>query len=106
MSSPPSTHGDTPAHLFKAGDKVAVKIGYPSGHCRTPFYVRGKHGFVERVCGAFRNPETLAYGQDGNPKHVLYRVRFDQSHVWSNYKGPAQDTIEIEIYEHWLEAVS
>ena len=51
----------------------------------------------------FHNPETLAYGADGLPKQTLYRVRFDQTHVWPDYAGAPQDKVEIEIYEHWLE---
>jgi len=91
---------------FAAGDKVAVKRGNPPGHLRTPFYIRGKLGVVERICGEFRNPEELAYGRSGEPKRVLYRVRFDQRHVWDDYAGPTADTIDIELYEHWLEPLA
>jgi len=34
---------------------------------------------------------------------VLYRVRFVQSDVWPDYRGPARDLIEMEVFEHWLE---
>ena len=88
---------------FAPGDRVHVLEGNPPGHCRTPFYIRGKRGVVERVLGAFANPETLAYGGTGLPKQPLYRVRFDQSRVWSDYDGPPGDTVDVEIYEHWLE---
>ncbi len=89
---------------FKPGDRVAVARRFPdSGHIRTPFYVRGKRGVVERICGAFRNPEDLAFGRDGMPKRVLYRVRFEQKHVWPDYRGNAADTVDVEIFEHWLE---
>jgi nitrile hydratase subunit beta len=30
-------------------------------------------------------------------------VRFPQKRVWPDYDGAAGDTIDIEIYEHWLE---
>jgi nitrile hydratase len=88
---------------FAAGEAVCVKRGNPPGHLRTPFYIRGKHGVVERICGAFRNPEELAYGRSGEPRQVLYRVRFDQTHVWPDYAGSPGDTIDIELYEHWLD---
>lgn len=96
---------------FKAGDRVRVDDrdaadGPRKPHLRTPFYIRGKTGRIERVCGEFGNPELLAYGGDGRPKQTLYRVRFDQSHVWPDYTGPAHDKIDIEIYEHWLEGAS
>ena len=33
----------------------------------------------------------------------LYRVRFAQREVWPDYRGGAGDSIDVEIYEHWLE---
>ena len=98
-----SAYTDAPARRFNVGDRVRVKRSFPPGHRRTPHYIRGKQGVVERVCGAFPNPEELAYGFDGEPKRVLYRVRFKQTEVWPDYAGPERDWIEIEIYEHWLE---
>jgi nitrile hydratase len=89
--------------LFQTGERVRVRRGFPPGHCRTPWYCRGHVGVVERRCGEFGNPEQLAYGLSGNPRRPLYRVRFRQADMWPKYKGPTGDTIEIEIYEHWLE---
>ena len=91
---------------FAPGDSVRVADIRPPGHTRTPLYIRGKTGEIERICGDFRNPEALAYGEDGLPKQTLYRVRFDQTHVWPDYAGPPHDKVEIEIYEHWLEPAS
>jgi nitrile hydratase len=91
---------------FKAGDAVTVRRAYPPGHVRTPYYIRGKSGVVERLCGSFANPEELAYGRNGLPARPLYRVRFAQAEVWPGYAGSAGDSIDIEIYEHWLEPAS
>ncbi|MEM7442135.1 MAG: SH3-like domain-containing protein [Pseudomonadota bacterium] len=88
---------------FAPGDKVRVRIAYPIGHCRTPFYFRGTEGEIERHCGAFANPEELAYGRSGKPHIHLYRVRAKQIDLWDDYQGSAADTIEVEIFEHWLE---
>lgn len=88
---------------FAPGDRVKVRRAYPPGHLRTPYYIRGQAGVIERVCGAFRNPETLAFGRDGEPKQPLYRVRFRQEQIWPDYRGASGDTIDIELYEHWLE---
>ena len=98
-------HADqsTIAPKFQAGDKVTVRRADPPGHIRTPFYIRGHSGVVERLCGAFRNPEELAYRRSGLPAQPLYRVRFRQQDVWPDYRGPAHDTVDIEIYQHWLE---
>ncbi len=88
---------------FKKGDKVRVQERYPLGHIRTPFYIRGKTGYIERIAGEFPNPEELAFGRDGLPKQPLYRVRFNQKEVWPDYTGSADDTVDIEIYQHWLD---
>ena len=48
------------ASLFSPGDRVRVREAYPIGHVRTPYYIRGKTGVVERLCGAYPNPEELA----------------------------------------------
>ncbi len=92
----------TSQRLYQPGDKVTILNSNPPGHRRVPVYIRGKSGEIERYCGAFRNPEELAYGFDGLPKRHLYRVRFRQHDVWDNYDGPEGDTIDLEIYEHWL----
>jgi nitrile hydratase len=70
-----------------------------------PVYARGREGIIERICGAFPNPEELAYGFDGLPKRPLYRVRIRQTDIWPGYKGSDKDVLELEIYEHWLEKV-
>jgi nitrile hydratase len=91
------------AARFRPGDRVVVRSAYPIGHVRTPYYIRGKQGTIERVCGTFPNPEELAYARSGEPREPLYRVRFQQRDVWPDYAGHADDVVEIEIYEHWLE---
>ncbi len=88
---------------FAPGDVVRVMDAYPTGHVRTPYYIRGKSGIIERVLGAFRNPETLAYGGDGRPEQPLYRVRFPLAEVWPDYAGAERDSVDVEIYQHWLE---
>ena len=84
------------------GDRVTVLAVDVPGHIRTPYYVRGCSGVVERVVGAFRNPEELAYGRSGEPRRVLYRVRFLQRDLWPDYAGAAHDTVDVDLYEHWL----
>jgi nitrile hydratase len=88
---------------FAPGSAVRVRRADPPGHLRTPYYVRGKTGVVERYLGDFANPEELAYGRGGLPKQPLYRVRFRQADVWPDYAGAPADTVDIEIYQHWLE---
>jgi nitrile hydratase len=92
-----------PAARFRAGDRVKVRWADVPGHVRTPWYIRGHDGIVERVCGSYPNPEELAYARSGLPAQPLYRVRFMQRTVWPDYAGSANDTVDIELYQHWLE---
>ena len=82
---------------------MKVRKAYPIGHIRTPFYIRGHAGTIERICGKFPNPEELAQMRDGLPAIPLYRVRFLQKDVWPDYRGNSKDLLEVEIFEHWLE---
>ena len=88
---------------FKPGEKVRVRKAYPLGHIRTPYYIRGHSGVIERLCGSFGNPEELAQMRSGEPKQPLYRVRFLQNEVWPEYRGNPEDALEVEIFQHWLE---
>ena len=90
---------------FSKGSLVRVRFTTPPGHVRTPWYCRGKTGVIERCCGAFPNPEELAYNRDGLPAQPLYRVQFVSRDLWPDYVGHTDDVTEIEIYQHWLEAV-
>jgi nitrile hydratase len=80
---------------FEPGRRVRVAAREHSGHHRTPGYLKGRVGTVERCQGAFTNPETRAYGESGLPEQRLYLVRFENGHI-----------VEADIYEHWLEPMS
>ncbi len=83
-------------------DRVRVKTMMPPGHVRTPAYLRGKEGVIERTLGRFKNPEQLAYGLPAEEK-PLYRVRFTMGEVWGDQAECPTDTLDAEIYAHWLE---
>ena len=89
---------------YSVGDAVQVRLAHPPGHVRTPHYVRGRRGVIERFCGAYPNPEELAYARSGRPAQPLYRVRFLQRDLWPDYAGSPVDTVDVEIYQHWLES--
>lgn len=90
---------------FSPGDRVVIRdLGKP-GHVRTPRYAREKTALVERYCGSFQNPEESAYGRPAE-RVPLYRVRLSQAELWPDYAGPASDTLELEIFDHWLEPAS
>jgi nitrile hydratase len=83
-------------------ERVRVRALIPPGHVRAPFYLRGKTGTVERALGAFANPEQLAYGLPA-ARTPLYRVRFTMAEVWGAAAERPDDTVDAEIYGHWLE---
>ena len=81
---------------------MRVRADMPPGHVRTPAYLRGKTGWVERRLGPFTNPESLAYGLEGQALPLM-RVRFTMAEVWGADTSHPDDTIDAEIYAHWLE---
>ncbi|CAF4255270.1 unnamed protein product [Adineta steineri] len=103
----------TNEQLFHVGDKVRVQhenyaTRWIKPHLRTPGYLYGKVGIIERYCGSYPNPEYFAYDTTDPTIHQqpLYRVRFNQEHIWDNYEGGVDDTIDVEIYQHWLKPAS
>jgi len=88
--------------IYAPGDRVRVIDLAKPGHVRTPCYVRGKVGIIERYCGTFENPEERAYGRGRGNRIPLYRVHLRQIDLWPDYDGSREDTLEIEIYGHWL----
>lgn len=86
---------------FGPGDKVKVRAAEVTTHCRTPYYLRGKRGVVERVFGAYPNPEQLAYHRIGIPCQPLYQIVFDFAEVWG--RGERKTVITADIFQHWLE---
>lgn len=99
----------TDEQLFQVGDKVRVHhenyaTRWIKPHLRTPGYLYGKFGIIEKCCGSYPNPEYFAYDNTDSITHKqpLYRVRFNQKYIWDHYEGSADDTIDVEIYQHWL----
>ena len=84
------------------GSWVQVRPLMPPGHVRTPAYLRGKRGWVERTLGPFPNPEELAYRHPGTPLPLI-RVRFRMGDIWGEAAERPDDTLDAEIYAHWLE---
>ena len=76
------------------GDAVVVSARAHQGHHRTPAYLKGRRGTIERAHGRFRDPESRAYGGDGMPARELYLVSFDLA---SGHR------VLADLYEHWLE---
>ena len=91
------------APRFAVGRRVRVRTDDPALQNRTPRFVRGKVGVVERDQGAMPLPENLAYGRTGQAVEPVYRVRFRQRDLWPDYQGPEGDSVAADLHEHWLE---
>jgi len=86
---------------YAPGTPVRVADRPVTGHCRTPYYLRGQRGVVLEYAGCFHDPSQLAQHRPGLPKLFLYRVRFP--HLTPDGQ-PTRDEIEADIYEDWLES--
>lgn len=86
---------------FRVGDRVRVREDYPPGHFRTPVYVRGRVGTIVAFLGTFGDPEVLAYRLQG-PDRPLYAVRFRHGDLWSDDGESRCDTVDVDLYGHWL----
>jgi nitrile hydratase subunit beta len=92
--------------LYPPGQSVRVMNRSPIGHYRVPIYLRGKTGVVEKVLEPMQlDNEREGYGQNGGDKRHYYRVAFPLKELWADYKGPAHDTLHIEVFENWLERI-
>jgi nitrile hydratase len=101
--APPSEAKNAPR--YSPGDPVCVASRDVVGHCRTPWYLRGRRGVVVAVHGKFHDPERLAYHKPGLPRLVLYKVRFRLCDIWAGYKESVDDQLEADLYEPWLEPI-
>lgn len=95
-----------PPPKYQPGQAVRVDDRAPLGHCRAPLFIRGQVGQITVIHGAFRDPERLAYHQPGLPAQVLYKIRFRQTDLWTDYAGNPNDQLEVDVYENWLRPVA
>ena len=87
---------------YGRGETVRIADRLHDGHHRTPAYLKGRRGTIARVHATFTNPETRAYGDDGQPRVRLYLVEFDQPELWPG-RAESSDHLYADVFEHWLE---
>jgi hypothetical protein len=89
---------------FSHGDAVTILTLCPIGHFRVPNYVRGRSGRVESVLEPRAiNNEEEGFGRNAGMRRHYYRVAIPLARLWSDYAGPAHDSLRIEVFEAWLE---
>ena len=99
QGSPPFAPGD--CVVVRREDVVRTTWRRP--HLRTPGYLHGATGHVERFMGSFGDPSLLAYGMQDAPALPLYRVRFRLADLWSEAEeGERDTTVTVDVYGSWL----
>lgn len=95
------------APVFAPGDAVRILTRFPVGHYRVPIYLRGRTGTVEAVIRAAGiNNEEEGFGRNAGQKRHYYRVAVAMSELWPSYARGSRDTLHVEIFETWLEAIT
>ena len=89
--------------ILAPGTRVRVRDDWPERrgpcHIRTPHYLRGETGIVQRHLGDFLNPESLAFARPAATRG-LYHVLFQQPVIWA--EGRPGDEVLVEVFDHWL----
>ncbi|MDX6726879.1 MAG: thiocyanate hydrolase subunit alpha [Baekduia sp.] len=89
---------------FGVGDQVRVR-GLPTVfYTRTQEYVRGACGTVVEVSYESLAPEDEAFDRHDQKPEWFYMVRFRMADLWEPYAGCANDTLQTELQDRWLEA--
>ena len=91
---------------FERGDRVRILRQNIVGHHRVPGYVMGHRGTITEPLKSEVIPEKAAQGKNSSPRIPVYLVKLNQSELWPDYTGSAHDTLEIEIYQHWLAPIT
>ena len=92
---------------FSPGDKVMVRsedsrVRWRKPHIRTPGYLFGASGVIERFLGCYPNPEHEAFiSERSGCVQPLYLVTFSQTDLWASSHHNVEVT--AEIYEPWLQ---
>lgn len=93
---------------FKTGDKIRIKLEdfstfWNRPHLRAPGYIHGVKGVVKSYLGMFNAPNVSAFWNRTVSKQPLYKVKFNQADVWSEYDQSSSDEIVLDVFQPWLE---
>jgi nitrile hydratase subunit beta len=90
--------------IFTPGDPIRVLSRMPVGHYRVPHYLRGKRGVVQTVISPIAlDNEEEGFGRNAGDRGRYYRISVQMKELWADYQGNARDTLNIEVYQSWLE---
>jgi len=104
LQKPKSLRLEGPTPSFSEGDEVVVQPMNPSGHTRSPGYLRGHRGRVLTSHGPQSYPDSKSAGLGDDPR-PLYTVGFEAREVWGDDGGP-RDMIYADLWEPYLTRAS
>ncbi|GMT40099.1 MAG: hypothetical protein IEMM0001_0834 [bacterium] len=88
---------------FKVGDRVKIRDLPDVFYTQTPTYTRGMSATVAELVYESPAPEDEAWGHLDKPEW-FYSLIFRQKDLWPDYpEAYANDTLQAEISERWLE---
>ena len=86
---------------YASGAHVRVRKVDSPGHIRTPHYIRGKTGTIERIHGCHAYPDAVASGKGDDPQW-LYTVVFQAHDLWGPQADPTV-SVSVDAWESYLE---
>ena len=104
LHKPKSLHLDGPEPSYSVGDEVVALNIHPSGHTRSPRYVRGHRGRIVTSHGCQIYPDSNAAGFGTDPR-PLYTVGFDAQELWGD-DADSRDTNFVDLWEPYLAPLS
>jgi thiocyanate hydrolase subunit alpha len=103
VGDPQCFSGEAGKPRFKVGDRVRVRELPDLFYTRTQVYTRGAVGKVVRLVYESPPPENESWDNTENVEW-FYSIVFPQKELWPEYPDAfANDTVETEISERWLE---
>lgn len=103
IGDPQCFKGEAGEPKFKVGDKVRIKNLPDIFYTRSQMYTRGAPATVVKLVYESPPPEDEAW-DNTEKSEWFYSVVFLQKDLWPEYpEAFAQDTLETELSERWLE---
>lgn len=103
VGDPQCFKGEAGKPKYKVGDKVRIKDLPDLFYTRCQVYTRGAVGHVTELVYESPAAEDEAWDNTENPEW-FYSVVFKQTELWPEYPTVyANDTLETELSERWLE---
>jgi nitrile hydratase len=97
----PVSDSDELVQRFDVGDRVRVRNVHPEGHTRSPRYLRGRVGVIQRCNGHEIFPDSNAEYRGDQPQ-VVYNVQFDGVEIWGRSAEPAT-VVSIDLWDSYLD---